>query len=830
MTFKVLLVAYSVMLPNNLAAEPKGADIYPLDRIEIVDIDRVVMTKQDKLSMEKALAARTYQALQHYVDSCYSTGCLNLSKIEQKLEAADKVRTDFEFHLRARNLSRGSKGYALQDIERYKKILPNDPQVEQWQDQIGEAFLLLAINAKEQDKLSQADKYTAKAEQILGKNKAEIFVAILEKNPAARPTSDQDKSQEIVQIKSALLDGDINLIMNYIVSCKNCLLRPEASEKLKRYESIVGDFLENIENDRLTKGQNNASKNLKELKEIFPQTKETNSWSQKIADRFYQLAEQETDQIKALLYRKSGRKFVTTAQKATPNPMGIEQNLLNGNIAGIKEYIKNCVECPHGDKALAKLESYAALSRRFTANIANDRLTKGQDNASKNLKELKEIFPQTREADSWSQKIAGRFNQLASKTADPKQALLYLDKALKFAQNKSGLKYSKAGKYKKVMSAQTIAAAKEYIEICKPSECLNYSKIKKMLAEAERIKNDFARHLENNALTKGGRGYAMEDVSRLRELFPKDPLLASWRSQVVNKFLKLIDNSFQRKNYAKARQYLASALAIQKKHPGLKSRLDQLQKLGPGHNLYSKDTKLVPAMAYLPGKVFSMGGKFRRSKPEREVVIRPFKMSRHEITFAKYKLFAKAKGIKINSSDWGTKNRPAINVSWHDAVNYTKWLSNKTGRKFRLPSEAEWEYAASNITILTNKNLKLNRAKICLYGNGADIGSKYPWKNGICNDGYKNSAAPVASYRPNSFGLYDMHGNVWEWTYDCWHYNFKGAPQTAKPWIRNGDCRYRVIKGGGWNSSVDFMLPKYRTSAKASIRYNYIGFRIVEEL
>ena len=131
--------------------------------------------------------------------------------------------------------------------------------------------------------------------------------------------------------------------------------------------------------------------------------------------------------------------------------------------------------------------------------------------------------------------------------------------------------------------------------------------------------------------------------------------------------------------------------------------------------------------------------------------------------------------------------RPVIKITWHQATDYAKWLSEQTGKRYRLPTEAEWEYAAR-----------------------AGTKSRYWWGNNLikgmanCNgcgsDWDNKQTAPVGSFKPNPFGLYDTSGNVMEWVQDCWHKDYKGAPVDGSAWLEasGGDCNRRIIRGGSW--------------------------------
>ena len=226
-------------------------------------------------------------------------------------------------------------------------------------------------------------------------------------------------------------------------------------------------------------------------------------------------------------------------------------------------------------------------------------------------------------------------------------------------------------------------------------------------------------------------------------------------------------------------------------------------------------------MVSVPGSAFRMGDLNGDGdddeKPIRWVKVEPFKMSRYEITFEQWDACIEAGGCTHVPKDegWGRGSRPVINVSSNDITQqFIPWLNNATGKRFRLPSEAEWEYAARS-----------GRTTNFFWGN--NIGSEMANCEG-CGSKWDNSrTAPVGSFGANHFGLYDMHGNVWEWTQDCWNKNYSDAPNTGITWT-SGDCDRRVVRGGSWNSIPKGLRYSNRTSIIAGNRYSDTGFRLVQ--
>ena len=252
----------------------------------------------------------------------------------------------------------------------------------------------------------------------------------------------------------------------------------------------------------------------------------------------------------------------------------------------------------------------------------------------------------------------------------------------------------------------------------------------------------------------------------------------------------------------------------------------------PGIPVYQTDCDFCPEMILIAEGSFSMGDLTGvgddDENPVHTVHIDRFYLSLYEVTFAEYDAFAEAtKGQLPSDQGWGRGNRPAIDVSWNDAKHYAKWLSNETGKRYRLPSEAEWEYAARSGST-TKYHFGNEERELCKYANGADQSTDYDRRNKTCNDGYGKKTAPVGSFQPNQFGLYDMHGNVWEWVEDCYHKTYQGAPADGTAWT-SGNCSSRVLRGGSWGYRPKALRSAFRWGA-AGYRGNLDGFRLARDL
>lgn len=227
-----------------------------------------------------------------------------------------------------------------------------------------------------------------------------------------------------------------------------------------------------------------------------------------------------------------------------------------------------------------------------------------------------------------------------------------------------------------------------------------------------------------------------------------------------------------------------------------------------------------PLMVVIPAAKYAMGSTSARNSDERprhDVSVSQFASSQYEITFAQYDLFAKAKGKKIPDSLYlDRETHPVIFISWDDAYYYTKWLSEETGQKYRLASESEWEYMASTgkkTTFWWGYDEEPNRAHC--FGCGTNLDPRKSTK--------------IGSFEANAFGLYDTSGNVAEWVHDCWHDNYKGAPEYADVW-EGGDCSYRVVRGGAYSTPPQSIRNSKRDKFKSDKAYDHIGIRVVREI
>ncbi len=235
-----------------------------------------------------------------------------------------------------------------------------------------------------------------------------------------------------------------------------------------------------------------------------------------------------------------------------------------------------------------------------------------------------------------------------------------------------------------------------------------------------------------------------------------------------------------------------------------------------------KDGGKGPDMIWIPAGEFAMGSsgasRYAEERPRHNVKVTQFAISVKEITFAEYDKYARARGVdRPDSLSLDRDTHPVFFVRWDDAYHYAQWLSEETGVSYRLPSEAEWEYAAG-----TGKRsphwwgfkMEPNRAH-CQLGCASRFNTQKP--------------TAVGSFAPNKFGVYDTAGNVAEWVEDCWHPNYNGAPADGRVWA-GGDCVFRIARGGSFLSPEDSIRHAKRDRLKSDQTYDHIGIRVVREV
>jgi formylglycine-generating enzyme required for sulfatase activity len=226
----------------------------------------------------------------------------------------------------------------------------------------------------------------------------------------------------------------------------------------------------------------------------------------------------------------------------------------------------------------------------------------------------------------------------------------------------------------------------------------------------------------------------------------------------------------------------------------------------------------IPPGSYQRGSPPGEPGHTQAEGPVTRVAIkRGFGIGRYPVTFGEWDQCARAGACRHTPNDrgWGRGTGPVFYVNWHDAHEYLGWLKSRTGKSYRLPSEAEWEYAAR-----------------------AGSATAYPWGDAIaekrancrgCSPDGQDRTTPVGSFEPNRFNLFDMHGNVWQWVADCWNASYAGAPADGSPWL-SGECNKAAVRGGAWGLTPLDVRSARREGDSKDLRSGRRGFRVARDL
>jgi len=251
----------------------------------------------------------------------------------------------------------------------------------------------------------------------------------------------------------------------------------------------------------------------------------------------------------------------------------------------------------------------------------------------------------------------------------------------------------------------------------------------------------------------------------------------------------------------------------------------------PGSGKSFKDCPECPEMVIAPSGSFTMGspetepGHSGYEGPQHEVrIAKPFAVGKYAVTFAEWDacmIDGGCDGYRPNGEGWGRGDRPVINVSWKDAKAYVAWLSRKTGASYRLLSEAEREYVT-----------RAGTATPFWWGSSitpekSNYDGHYKYEGGGTEGVFRSQTVPVNSFEPNPWGLYQVHGNIWEWVEDCWNGTYDRAPTDGTAWT-TGDCNSHVLRGGSWISYPRRLRSAHRNSS--SIRLNYVGLRVARTI
>ncbi|MGE3989901.1 MAG: SUMF1/EgtB/PvdO family nonheme iron enzyme [Pseudorhodoplanes sp.] len=342
---------------------------------------------------------------------------------------------------------------------------------------------------------------------------------------------------------------------------------------------------------------------------------------------------------------------------------------------------------------------------------------------------------------------------------------------------------------------------------------------------------------------------AAEEIGTVFRRMSADVYEATKRTQLPELSLSLIGEFYLKGRPAAAPQAAPDVTALQERLRALEEQIRKKdepkvavgtfperpeaapqRRYKPGDTF--KECELCPEMVVVSAGSFAMGspasekGRSTDEGPQHRVAFaRPFAVGKFAVTFDQWDACVAdggCGGYRPADQAWGRGKRPVINVSWDDAKAYLAWLSRRTGKTYRLPSEAEREYVARAGTTTP-------------FWWGATISSQQANYDGTSTYGdgrkgeYRRRTLPVDSFQPNPFGLYQVHGNVWEWMEDCWNGSYAGAPADGSAWTA-GDCGRRVLRGGSWNYYPEALRSADRDASTSSYRGIYNGFRVARSL
>jgi formylglycine-generating enzyme required for sulfatase activity len=274
-----------------------------------------------------------------------------------------------------------------------------------------------------------------------------------------------------------------------------------------------------------------------------------------------------------------------------------------------------------------------------------------------------------------------------------------------------------------------------------------------------------------------------------------------------------------------------------------------------------KDCSVCPDMIILPTGEFMMGSPASENGhidveglPRRVTVSKRIAIGKFEVTIEQASAFMAETGMNVGGScqpiidpsravaTWGepsvsmqspgykvTPSHPAVCISWHEAQSYVAWLHRRTGKPYRLPTEAEWEYAARAGTT-TRFSFGNDETSLCDYARFADLGSQFGWADGCRSKMASYGTTPVGALKPNPWGIFDMHGNAWEWVEDCWTPNSQEMPSDGSAFARPGSCETGVIRGGSFAAGSRRVRSAIRAPVRTTKHFYHLGLRVALSL
>ena len=384
--------------------------------------------------------------------------------------------------------------------------------------------------------------------------------------------------------------------------------------------------------------------------------------------------------------------------------------------------------------------------------------------------------------------------------------------------------------------------------------------------ERQRIEQAVMKHWESYemALQAEDLDEATRILAQIRELNPEDPGLAKGekrlteakQQQAIRGHWEIFEAALGENDFDKAANALSKLSELNLDTPNLSEGERRLADRKAAFVM-----ELAGEMVSIPGGTFRMGdlsgdGK-DNERPVHSVTVPAFNMGKHEVTVGQFQRFVEATEYRTAAErnadgkegcyaytagegwdwTWGRSwrrpgysvgdDQPVVCVSWNDVQAFITWLTQQTGESYRLPTESEWEYAA-RAGSTTKYHFGNDESELCQYANHRDNSTDFDRRNKSCSDGVGNRSAAVGRYQPNRFGLYDVHGNVFEWVQDCYNDSYAGAPSDGRVW-ELGDCNRRVRRGGSWGDYSEAGRAANRGWGNRSSRNDALGFRLAQD-
>ncbi len=536
---------------------------------------------------------------------------------------------------------------------------------------------------------------------------------------------------------------------------------------------------------------------------------------------------------------------VAEAEASTPSPVvstmsGSESNWRQGWSEGVEKVgariQQGWSQIASTTAGLWKRKSQLEfLAEQFDQHLANGRVSKPDgNNAAETLQVMRGMDPEAPQTRAAQEDLGQRYLSLftaAMENGQMEQAGEFLERTSQTAPGLPGLAAAQAA-----FAQYRVAAQERERQQRVAREMAVEAERRRREAEMAKLQADRLAAIQARAEAKAEAERREKAEQAAREADLKRTIAAAEaqrRAQVVAVTENQDQKALQREQAEAEAQ--AQEAARRQREEQLRLEREQQRRLEEERRLASsvdghlvgepfQDCPQCPEMVVIPQGNFRMGSASRGESPTHTVTLKyPLAVGRFEVTFDQWAACLDEKGCdrhKPDDEDWGRGNRPVIDVSWKDIQYYLKWLSQKTGANYRLLTEAEWEYAAR-----AGSEGEYG-ARSCPDAQAANFEDVVAVPGCTPSGRFFRQTRPVGSYAPNAFGIYDMQGNVFEWTQDCWAADYAGAPVDGSALESGGNCDLRALRGGSWWHGPRSTRVSHRQPGKIKRRYDTVGFRV----